>query len=250
MTDRLATSDTENGSSPLKHLDDTDRQILEWAGKLEMESIDLREKAGDLLSELRKRCNELNVTQKGIVDWKNTMNDELTSFKEEVLRALQDKHKVLLGEIRKTQNSGGSGSRSKSTVQLPPLSAGEMDKFSSRIIKSFETRQNRWLKEFQSTQQVLYNVTVQMDRVTEVLGNMSRDLQNLTERQVTLEQELVNQRYEHNQHNLSTPPPSFVASRKRSASPTPRGVTLSKTRDKVNKTRYIIPWEDISDQEL
>lgn len=140
-----------------------------------------------------------------------------------------------------------SSSSSMPSVPIFP----DIEKFSSKIIKSFESRQSKWCKEFQSTQNVLYNVTVQMDRVTEVLGNMSQDIQRLSERQVQLEQLALSHRKEQcSEHLPSTPPPSFINSKKRSLSPLREDSISNRTRDKMYQTRYIIPWEDISDQEL
>lgn len=77
MDEKVVTSETELDSSPTKQLNDTDKQILEWAGKLEMESIDLREKASQLLNLMQRRCSEMLEAQQGLNGWKNNMNGEL-----------------------------------------------------------------------------------------------------------------------------------------------------------------------------
>ncbi|AET41207.1 Rec107p Ecym_7381 [Eremothecium cymbalariae DBVPG len=255
------TSATDMGSSPAKQLDETDKQILEWAGKLEMESIDLREKASSLLALLEQRCNEVHETQQSMVSWKNTIDDELKSFKEDVFQAIKDREESIVSQMKQViSDSVVSVQNANANKPLPPVVAAskltpDMDKFSSKIIKSFETRQNKWFKEFQSAQQVFYNVMVQMDRFSEVLGNMSEELQHLSTRQVRVEEYLVRQQQQQEQIAKkplpSTPPPSFVVTRKRSASPLhSRPPAPSRTKDKTLQTRYIIPWEDISDQEL
>lgn len=46
-------------SSQVERLDEADKQILEWAGKLEMESVDLREKSSQLVQVLQNNSEEL-----------------------------------------------------------------------------------------------------------------------------------------------------------------------------------------------
>ncbi|AEY95394.1 FACL124Wp [Eremothecium gossypii FDAG1] len=227
------TSATEPGSSPGRQLDETDRQILEWAGKLELESVDLREKADALLGLLQQRCSEVAASQQGLETWKQTVGAELSTFKADVVQALEEQRKAVAGEVRRA-----AGAR-----RTPPP---DMERFAGRIIKSFETRQQRWFKEFQATQDVLYNVTVQLDRATDVLGSVSRDLQALSARQAQTEAFLARHVHELGGNVLPSTPPPSMAPRQRASPPGP----AARTRDKAHQTRYLIPWEDISDQEL
>lgn len=50
---------TATASSQVERLDEADKQILEWAGKLEMESVDLREKSTQLVQVLKNNSEEL-----------------------------------------------------------------------------------------------------------------------------------------------------------------------------------------------
>lgn len=50
---------TNSASSQVERLEEADKQILEWAAKLEMESVDLREKSSQLLSVLQNNSKEL-----------------------------------------------------------------------------------------------------------------------------------------------------------------------------------------------
>lgn len=51
---------TNTASSQVERLDEADKQILEWAGRLEMESVDMREKSTQLIQALRGNSNELS----------------------------------------------------------------------------------------------------------------------------------------------------------------------------------------------
>lgn len=55
---------TTTASSQVERLDEADKQILEWAGKLEMESVDLREKSSQLMQALRSNSDDLSVLMK------------------------------------------------------------------------------------------------------------------------------------------------------------------------------------------
>lgn len=134
-----------------------------------------------------------------------------------------------------------------------------MEKFSSKVIKSFELRQGKLFKEFQSTQEVLFNLIGQMDDIFNILSSISNDLQNLNQRQLQLENS-----FRESKNLLHTPPQSF----KRMKDEDNAGeleeilsIELSpigkRTRNKTRKTaktgnnqRYIIPWEEISYEEL
>lgn len=47
-------------TSPERRLGEADKQILEWAGRLEMESVDLREQSSQLLQELCKSGKKMS----------------------------------------------------------------------------------------------------------------------------------------------------------------------------------------------
>lgn len=55
---------TATASSQVERLDEADKQILEWAGKLEMESVDLREKSSQLIEILRGNSDDLSALVK------------------------------------------------------------------------------------------------------------------------------------------------------------------------------------------
>lgn len=55
---------TTTASSQVERLDEADKQILEWAGKLEMESVDLREKSSKLIEILRGNSDDLSALVK------------------------------------------------------------------------------------------------------------------------------------------------------------------------------------------
>lgn len=55
----LIEKENETVSSQVERLDEADKQILEWAGKLEMESVELREKSSQLVSILQNNSDEL-----------------------------------------------------------------------------------------------------------------------------------------------------------------------------------------------
>lgn len=57
-------SETDLTSSPVKRLSEADKQILKWAGTLELESIELRDKSSKLLQILAKNGKELNEAGK------------------------------------------------------------------------------------------------------------------------------------------------------------------------------------------
>lgn len=55
----LIEKENETVSSQVERLDEADKQILQWAGKLEMESVELREKSSQLVSILQNNSDEL-----------------------------------------------------------------------------------------------------------------------------------------------------------------------------------------------
>lgn len=83
-------SDSENSteySSPARatHGDETDKQILQWAGKLELESIDLKDKSSQLFlalqqnsKELQAACSQLNGTADRLDTQKGNYTDANT----------------------------------------------------------------------------------------------------------------------------------------------------------------------------
>lgn len=65
MRSELSTDVSSRISSPVRtspgaKLCEADKQILEWAGRLEMESVDLREQSSQLLQELHKSGNKMS----------------------------------------------------------------------------------------------------------------------------------------------------------------------------------------------
>lgn len=50
-------------SSPRRYMEDeTDKQILQWAGKLELESIELRDQSSRLIAELGRNSQQLHAS--------------------------------------------------------------------------------------------------------------------------------------------------------------------------------------------
>ena len=65
MRSELSTDVSSRISSPVRtspgaKLCEADKQILEWAGRLEMESVDLREQSSQLLKELHKSGHKMS----------------------------------------------------------------------------------------------------------------------------------------------------------------------------------------------
>lgn len=63
LSSPLKTSPLKSGSASGK-LEESDKQILEWAGRLEMESVDLREKSDKLIEVLKKNGEEVGALAK------------------------------------------------------------------------------------------------------------------------------------------------------------------------------------------
>lgn len=57
-------SETDLGSSPFKNIPDVDKQILEWASKLELETIQIRDTSEKLFAIVKQNIDELAASRK------------------------------------------------------------------------------------------------------------------------------------------------------------------------------------------
>lgn len=84
MRSELSTDVSSRISSPVRtspeaKLCEADKQILEWAGKLEMESVDLREQSSKLLQELHKSGHKMSELVKQLELAHNSNSSQLVN---------------------------------------------------------------------------------------------------------------------------------------------------------------------------
>ncbi|SCU97475.1 LANO_0E16127g1_1 [Lachancea nothofagi CBS 11611] len=237
----MADSDVSTDcSSPKRYTDEeTDQQILKWAGKLELESMDLRDKSSKLLQalqvnseHLKDSCEKISIATCGLKNGKE-VQEQLQDAKEhwKCLEKGQNESATNLGKFEK--------------------------RLEDKIAKFVSSHSTDFAKAVTDVQSALVILSRQSETLSKVMLSMSSDTQRVSERQLQLEQQvrglktnLVTWREEtariksrdigYKNCCKITKPVSPVSSREQ----------MRRKRTQTSAaTRWIIPWEEISDSE-
>ncbi|EDO19182.1 hypothetical protein Kpol_1050p39 [Vanderwaltozyma polyspora DSM 70294] len=206
----------KTGCSGRDNVSEADKQILEWAGKLELETVDLKEKASELtnvfnesntkLLELVARLNDhLGSIEGG--DMKRSEADGFKSLIENLGATLKNGLKESLESSSKTSN----GVMNKMMKQLQmvtdcvekhdsnTVTKSELTKFlgdnNKQLLQEFDARFDEIMKSVDTTQDLVINCGKQLESIFGVMVSVSTEIKNLSDRQTTLE-ELVKQKAE------------------------------------------------------
>ncbi|GCE98608.1 hypothetical protein ZYGM_004608 [Zygosaccharomyces mellis] len=167
MRSELSTDVSSRISSPVRtspeaKLCEADKQILEWAGRLEMESVDLREQSSKLLQELHKSGNKMSELVKQLELAHNSNSSQL------------------LQRCMKSQ---------------------------SQTQSVWEQRLQEQSIQAQSNQKILQGLIFRMSRQLEnqhqVMISMSKDINEMQDRQIRLESKVDTRREDFKASSLS-----------------------------------------------
>ncbi|CCH59576.1 hypothetical protein TBLA_0B07590 [Henningerozyma blattae CBS 6284] len=174
---------TLNSETP--ELTESDKQILTWASKLELESVDLREKSSSLSREVR-RCS--NVLSNKFDDFKDKLIDpkEIKS----IFDVLMDLSTRVIDQQKAKISSAQLDEIAKSIIELKDVKnhKEEGEKFG----KIFE----EITKKFTLMENSVKSVNDQLSNVTTILFSMNKSLEDLSIRQSALEELLRTQNNE------------------------------------------------------
>lgn len=134
---------------------------------------------------------------------------------------------------------------------------GEFKKFEKRIAKSLDEKQKCITRSIEQTQELLFNVSRQMEDTHQVMTSMSKDIATLNGKHTLLEQRILNYKFgarsssvglptleTDDEHTLLNEGPVTRSKSKRTKSAAPRHNKVAKPRD-TTVARTIIPWEEV-----
>ncbi|KAH9202547.1 hypothetical protein LQ764DRAFT_228267 [Zygosaccharomyces rouxii] len=162
MRSELSTDVSSRISSPVRtspeaKLCEADKQILEWAGRLEMESVDLREQSSQLLKELHKSGHKMSELVKQL---EFVRNGNLTQ--------------LVNAELRKCMES-------QSQIQ----SVWDQ-RFQEQ---SFQAQNNQKI-----LQELIFRMSKQLEDQHEVITSMSKDINEMQTQQIRIESKIDTKR--------------------------------------------------------
>ncbi|CAI4043839.1 hypothetical protein SKDZ_10G2275 [Saccharomyces kudriavzevii ZP591] len=260
-------------------LEESDKQILEWAGKLELESMELRENSDKLI----KVLNENSRTLCKSLDKFNQLLEQDGATDGNVKALIKDLGSQIesqLGKVSSSLLSRSDEKRVKPSIGDRQVLVEELSRYNSKITRHVTGKQHETEKSMRCTQEMLYNVGSQLEDIQKVLLSLSKDMQVLQARQTSLEATFrENARHVYDrpdvslngttllhdmdevhvnvkQRKKSAPPPTMMVTRsmKRGKSSSP---TLSTSQDHntdndddasrrlKRAARTIIPWEEL-----
>ncbi|CAI4043842.1 Rec107p SKDI_10G2285 [Saccharomyces kudriavzevii IFO 1802] len=261
-------------------LEESDKQILEWAGKLELESMELRENSDKLI----KVLNENSRTLCKSLDKFNQLLEQDGATDGNVKALIKDLGSQIesqLGKVSSSLLSRSDEKRVKPSIGDRQVLVEELSRYNSKITRHVTGKQHETEKSMRCTQEMLYNVGSQLEDIQKVLLSLSKDMQVLQARQISLEATFrENARHVYDrpdvslngttllhdmdevhvnvkQRKKSAPPPTMMVTRsmKRGKSSSP---TLSTSQDHntdddddgscrrlKRAARTIIPWEEL-----
>ncbi|CCE61562.1 hypothetical protein TPHA_0A04870 [Tetrapisispora phaffii CBS 4417] len=220
MTDISSNISTDClASSPVKEtvFNEADQQILEWAGKLELESVDLREKAGELTTVLKRNSDrlysvmeQLNKNLKNIEHQSQTPADK--DIDSEMLKILAKIEKTIndnLGKSNTTQGNRASRKRTRGSDDfelhnnIDSIVKNSIEKYSKSIVKPVRDNQTKITESLNFMNGMIFNFNNQLESVNKILGNMSSNLKSINDRQVHLENMFSQQKIANDDTNAS-----------------------------------------------
>ncbi|CUS24553.1 LAQU0S17e01530g1_1 [Lachancea quebecensis] len=242
-------------SSPRQYTEEeTDQQLLQWAGRLELESIDLREKSSDLLKALEANSRKLQESYDKI----NTASGWLKNVKE------------VRDQLVKVENAQKNNEAKIMTLEKRVEESGLQTR------SSVETHSAQIAKTVENAQDLVLNLGRQSENMLAIMQSLSSETQLVTQRQVGLEQQvrqlregMVAWKEELSDHvtntvrgaiEAATSMPITVRSHKqiqhtdlRVTKPMSPASSREHTRKLRTQTssamRWIIPWEEITEND-
>ncbi|CAI4548823.1 CIC_collapsed_G0030940.mRNA.1.CDS.1 [Saccharomyces cerevisiae] len=258
-------------------LEESDKQILEWAGKLELESMELRENSDKLIKVLNENsktlCKSLNKFNQLLEQDAATNGNAKTLIKD-----LASQIENQLDKVSTTMLSKGDEKKTKSDSSYRQVLVEEISRYNSKITRHVTNKQHETEKSMRCTQEMLFNVGSQLEDVHKVLLSVSKDMHSLQTRQTALEmafREKADHAYDRpdvslngttllhdmdeahdKQRKKSVPPPRMMVTRsmkrRRSSSPTLSTSQNHNSEDNDDAShrlkraaRTIIPWEEL-----
>ncbi|CAI4044970.1 hypothetical protein SUVZ_10G2120 [Saccharomyces uvarum] len=256
-------------------LEESDKQILEWAGKLELESMELRENSGKLI----KVLNDNSKTLCKSLGKFNQLLEQDSATNGNVKKLINDLGAQMEAQLGKLSASPPKSDAKPHTAKPDPgyrqALVDELSRYNSKITRHVTNKQHETEKSMRCTQEMLFNVGSQMEDVQKVLVSLSKDMHALHARQASLET-AFRERAAHvcdpqdvvslngttllhdsdDHHKRSTPPPRTMVTRsmKRDRSTSPAVSTSQDDDDNDDDddgrqlkraARTIIPWEEI-----
>ncbi|AJR54973.1 Rec107p [Saccharomyces cerevisiae YJM1208] len=258
-------------------LEESDKQILEWAGKLELESMELRENSDKLIKVLNENsktlCKSLNKFNQLLEQDAATNGNAKTLIKD-----LASQIENQLDKVSTAMLSKGDEKKTKSDSSYRQVLVEEISRYNSKITRHVTNKQHETEKSMRCTQEMLFNVGSQLEDVHKVLLSLSKDMHSLQTRQTALEmafREKADHAYDRpdvslngttllhdmdeahdKQRKKSVPPPRMMVTRsmkrRRSSSPTLSTSQNHNSEDNDDAShrlkraaRTIIPWEEL-----
>ncbi|CAD6633980.1 BAH_G0029360.mRNA.1.CDS.1 [Saccharomyces cerevisiae] len=258
-------------------LEESDKQILEWAGKLELESMELRENSDKLIKVLNENsktlCKSLNKFNQLLEQDAATNGNVKTLIKDLASQIENQLDKVSTAMLLK-----GDEKKTKSDSSYRQVLVEEISRYNSKITRHVTNKQHETEKSMRCTQEMLFNVGSQLEDVHKVLLSLSKDMHSLQTRQTALEmafREKADHAYDRpdvslngttllhdmdeahdKQRKKSVPPPRMMVTRsmkrRRSSSPTLSTSQNHNSEDNDDAShrlkraaRTIIPWEEL-----
>ncbi|CAD6630822.1 XXYS1_4_G0010390.mRNA.1.CDS.1 [Saccharomyces cerevisiae] len=258
-------------------LEESDKQILEWAGKLELESMELRENSDKLIKVLNENsktlCKSLNKFNQ-LLEQDAATNGNVKTLIKDLASQIENQ----LDKVSTTMLSKGDEKKTKSDSSYRQVLVEEISRYNSKITRHVTNKQHETEKSMRCTQEMLFNVGSQLEDVHKVLLSLSKDMHSLQTRQTALEmafREKADHAYDRpdvslngttllhdmdeahdKQRKKSVPPPRMMVTRsmkrRRSSSPTLSTSQNHNSEDNDDAShrlkraaRTIIPWEEL-----
>ncbi|CAI6819763.1 CIH_HP2_G0028790.mRNA.1.CDS.1 [Saccharomyces cerevisiae] len=258
-------------------LEESDKQILEWAGKLELESMELRENSDKLIKVLNENsktlCKSLNKFNQ-LLEQDAATNGNVKTLIKDLASQIENQ----LDKVSTTMLSKGDEKKTKSDSSYRQILVEEISRYNSKITRHVTNKQHETEKSMRCTQEMLFNVGSQLEDVHKVLLSLSKDMHSLQTRQTALEmafREKADHAYDRpdvslngttllhdmdeahdKQRKKSVPPPRMMVTRsmkrRRSSSPTLSTSQNHNSEDNDDAShrlkraaRTIIPWEEL-----
>ncbi|AJV44970.1 BCN_G0030760.mRNA.1.CDS.1 [Saccharomyces cerevisiae] len=258
-------------------LEESDKQILEWAGKLELESMELRENSDKLIKVLNENsktlCKSLNKFNQ-LLEQDAATNGNVKTLIKDLASQIENQ----LDKVSTTMLSKGDEKKTKSDSSYRQVLVEEISRYNSKITRHVTNKQHETEKSMRCTQEMLFNVGSQLEDVHKVLLSVSKDMHSLQTRQTALEmafREKADHAYDRpdvslngttllhdmdeahdKQRKKSVPPPRMMVTRsmkrRRSSSPTLSTSQNHNSEDNDDAShrlkraaRTIIPWEEL-----
>lgn len=161
---------------------EADKQILEWASKLELETIELREKSTTLINIFNRKRDELNNCVKLLENLLNgidlqsitKISDELDVYRNEQINQFN------LVKLKITNIEKQIMNFSK-LLQSQQSSKNNKNKSNNEDLISFSSKNIEW---------ICTNINDQLSQMTCFMSSISSELNNVVKRQIKLEERL------------------------------------------------------------